>query len=230
MEPLREPASSRIRRSRSACCACRHQGAAPGRTATPTAQSRFKPDLAPSRYRAMAAASHCSSSPPAASVGASRRRRSTAARPTPPAAIGLCLVDGPSGDSDHRPRSCRPRPAGQGSSPWWQSAASGFEARCARRCCHQAEPQSASTAAARLSVVPIVRRQCRPSPASRPRLQSRQFPAHVGDSRADQGLVADQPEGEADQDRREGGPTAAMSPSRWPRLPCRGCCSPRSCG
>ena len=31
-------------------------------------------------------------------------------------------------------------------------------------------------------VVPVVRRQCRPSPASRPRLQSRQFPAHVGDS------------------------------------------------
>jgi hypothetical protein len=32
----------------------------------------------------------------------------------------------------------------------------------------------------------------------------RQFPAHVGDAGADQGLVADEPEGEADQDRREG--------------------------
>ena len=55
------------------------------------------------------------------------------------------------------------------------------------------------------AVVPVVRRQCRPSPASRARLQSRQLPAHAGDARADQGLVADQPEGEADQDRREGG-------------------------
>src|ERR1700730_8026474 len=30
------------------------------------------------------------------------------------------------------------------------------------------------------------------------------LPAHAGDARADQRLVADQPEGEADQDRREG--------------------------
>src|SRR5947209_5830090 len=37
------------------------------------------------------------------------------------------------------------------------------------------------------------------------RLQSRQLPAHAGDARADQGLVADKPEGEADQNRREGG-------------------------
>ena len=36
------------------------------------------------------------------------------------------------------------------------------------------------------------------------RLQPRQFPAHSGDAGADQGLVADEPEGEADQDRREG--------------------------
>jgi hypothetical protein len=31
------------------------------------------------------------------------------------------------------------------------------------------------------------------------------FPAHFGDAGTDQGLVADEPEGEADQDRREGG-------------------------
>ena len=49
-------------------------------------------------------------------------------------------------------------------------------------------------------------------PAPRARLQSRQLPAHAGDARADQGLVADQPEGEADQDRREG---------RQPRPLCR---------
>jgi DDE family transposase len=36
-------------------------------------------------------------------------------------------------------------------------------------------------------------------------LQSRQFPAHAGDARADQELVADELEGEADQDRRQGG-------------------------
>src|SRR5262249_3982928 len=33
----------------------------------------------------------------------------------------------------------------------------------------------------------------------------RQFPAHAGDAGADQGLVADELEGEVDQDRREGG-------------------------
>src|SRR5262252_1771216 len=37
------------------------------------------------------------------------------------------------------------------------------------------------------------------------RLQPRQFPAHAGDAGADQGLVADESEGKADQDRREGG-------------------------
>jgi hypothetical protein len=31
------------------------------------------------------------------------------------------------------------------------------------------------------------------------------FPAHTGDAGADQGLVADESEGQADQDRREGG-------------------------
>jgi hypothetical protein len=35
-------------------------------------------------------------------------------------------------------------------------------------------------------------------------LQPRQFPAHAGDAGADQGLVADESEGKADQDRREG--------------------------
>src|SRR5262249_8290420 len=44
--------------------------------------------------------------------------------------------------------------------------------------------------------------------------QSRQFPAHAGDAGADQRLVADELEGKADQDRREGG-------EPWPlyRLP-----------
>jgi hypothetical protein len=37
------------------------------------------------------------------------------------------------------------------------------------------------------------------------RSQPRQFPAHAGDAGADQGLVADESEGQADQDRREGG-------------------------
>ena len=36
-------------------------------------------------------------------------------------------------------------------------------------------------------------------------LQSRQFSAHAGDAETDQGLVADEPEGKADQDRRKGG-------------------------
>jgi len=49
-----------------------------------------------------------------------------------------------------------------------------------------------------------VRRERRPSPASCAGLQSRQFPAHFGDAGADQGLVADESEGEAHQDRREG--------------------------
>jgi hypothetical protein len=53
--------------------------------------------------------------------------------------------------------------------------------------------------------VPDVRRQRRPAPASCAGLQSRQFLAHAGDARADQRLVADEPEGEADQDRCEGG-------------------------
>src|SRR5262249_20576281 len=37
------------------------------------------------------------------------------------------------------------------------------------------------------------------APASCARLQPRQFPAHAGDAGADQGLVADDPEGQADQ-------------------------------
>jgi hypothetical protein len=41
-------------------------------------------------------------------------------------------------------------------------------------------------------------------------LQSRQFLAHAGDARADQRLVADEPEGGADQDRREGGEARSL--------------------
>src|SRR5262249_42615901 len=55
------------------------------------------------------------------------------------------------------------------------------------------------------TVVPNVRRQHGAAPASCARLQPRQFSAHVGDARTDQGLVADDLEGQADQDRREGG-------------------------
>ena len=54
------------------------------------------------------------------------------------------------------------------------------------------------------AVMSDVRRERRPSPASCAGLQSRQFPAHFGDAGADQGLVADEFEGEAHQDRREG--------------------------
>ena len=49
--------------------------------------------------------------------------------------------------------------------------------------------------------MPGVRRQCRPAPASCAGLQSRQFLAHARDARADQRLVSDDPEEEADQDR-----------------------------
>src|SRR5262249_7020814 len=52
------------------------------------------------------------------------------------------------------------------------------------------------------TVVPNVRRQRGAAPASCTRLQPRQFPAHAGDAGADQGLVADDLEGQADQDRR----------------------------
>ena len=62
------------------------------------------------------------------------------------------------------------------------------------------------------AVMPLIRRQrCPPSP-SRARLQPWQLPAHIGDAGADQRLVADEPEGKADQDRRE---------SREPRPLCR---------
>ena len=54
------------------------------------------------------------------------------------------------------------------------------------------------------AVVPLVRRQRRAAPASCARLHSRKFPTEPGDARTDQGLVADELEGEADQDRREG--------------------------
>ena len=52
------------------------------------------------------------------------------------------------------------------------------------------------------AIVPNACGQRRAAPASCARLQSRQFPAHAGDARANQGLVADELEGEADQDRR----------------------------
>ena len=55
------------------------------------------------------------------------------------------------------------------------------------------------------AVVPDVRGQRGAAPASRARLQPRQFLVDAGDARADQGLVADELEGEANQDRREGG-------------------------
>ena len=54
------------------------------------------------------------------------------------------------------------------------------------------------------AVMSDVRGQRRSSSASCAGLQSRQFPAHFGDAGADQGLVADEFEGEAHQDRREG--------------------------
>ena len=57
------------------------------------------------------------------------------------------------------------------------------------------------------TVVPNVRRQRGTAPASCARLQPRQFPAHAGDAGANQGLVADESEGKADQDRREGSNT-----------------------
>ncbi len=62
------------------------------------------------------------------------------------------------------------------------------------------------------AVVPDVRGQRRAAPTSCARLQSRQFLADAGDARADQGLVTDELEGQADQDRRE---------SREPRPLCR---------
>src|SRR5262249_23276844 len=55
------------------------------------------------------------------------------------------------------------------------------------------------------TVVPNVRRQRGAAPASCARLQPRQFLADAGDAQADQGLVTDDLEGQADQDRREGG-------------------------
>src|SRR5262245_41322589 len=68
-------------------------------------------------------------------------------------------------------------------------------------------------------VMPNIRRQRRPFSASCARLQSRQFLANPGDAGADQGLVTDAPEGEADQDRREG-----REPRPLRRLPDgRGC-------
>src|SRR4029450_2079068 len=55
------------------------------------------------------------------------------------------------------------------------------------------------------AVVQNGRGQRRGAPASWARLQSWQIPPHACNTGADQGLVADELEGEADQDRREGG-------------------------
>src|SRR5271167_2198816 len=54
------------------------------------------------------------------------------------------------------------------------------------------------------AVMPHLRRQRRPPSTSCARLQSGQLHADAGDTRSDQGLVADQLEGKADQDWREG--------------------------
>ncbi len=53
------------------------------------------------------------------------------------------------------------------------------------------------------SVMPLVRRQRGSPSASCARVQSRQFPAHVGDAGADQGLVTHEPEAETHKDWRE---------------------------
>jgi hypothetical protein len=53
------------------------------------------------------------------------------------------------------------------------------------------------------TVMSVIRRQRGSSTASCAGLQSRQFSAQAGDAGADQGVVADEPEGKADQDRRE---------------------------
>src|SRR5436190_15154247 len=55
------------------------------------------------------------------------------------------------------------------------------------------------------AVVQDVRGQRRAAPASCARLQSWQLSPRACNTGADQGLVADELEGEADQDRREGG-------------------------
>src|SRR5262245_159650 len=55
------------------------------------------------------------------------------------------------------------------------------------------------------AVVQDVRGQRRAAPTSCARLQSWQLSPHACNTGADQGLVADELEGEADQDRREGG-------------------------
>src|ERR1700730_4851325 len=53
------------------------------------------------------------------------------------------------------------------------------------------------------AVMSVIRRQRGSSTASCAGLQSRQFSAHAGDAGADQGVVADEPEGKADQERRQ---------------------------
>jgi len=55
------------------------------------------------------------------------------------------------------------------------------------------------------AVMPDFRRQRRPPPASCAHLQSRQFHADAGNAGDPRAIVADEPVGEADRDRREGG-------------------------
>src|SRR5215831_18616103 len=76
------------------------------------------------------------------------------------------------------------------------------------------------------AVVQDVRGQRRAAPTSCARLQSWQLSPHACNTGADQGLVADELEGEADQDR----PTDAMSSSKWRRSPSHDKCSRRFCG
>ena len=54
------------------------------------------------------------------------------------------------------------------------------------------------------AVMPNLRRQCRPSPIARARLQPRQLRADAGDAQGGGAMVTDEPAGEADQDWREG--------------------------
>jgi hypothetical protein len=72
------------------------------------------------------------------------------------------------------------------------------------------------------AVLQVLLGQRGPSSTSRTRLQSRQFPSHVGDPRSDQGLVADEPQGKADQDRGEG-----RKPRPLCRLPYGGSSDPK---
>jgi hypothetical protein len=60
------------------------------------------------------------------------------------------------------------------------------------------------------AIVPDVRRQRRPASAPCARLQSPQLPAHPGNAGANQGLVADQPQGETDPRSARKSPATAV--------------------